>query len=215
MRRHRPLALVAGAVLAVALAGCGSAEPGQSDTPAAEDTTTQVTSEDPTTTSEDEMTTSEDDATSSDDDATSSDEDSTSSDDGGTATGASTELMTAESELGTILVDSEGMTLYLFTNDSPGMSTCEGDCLAAWPPLEGEPSAGEGADDSLLGSIERSDGTTQATYADWPLYYFAQDAEPGDVTGQGVNGVWYVISPDGEAITDVAPTEGSSNGFDY
>lgn len=120
--------------------------------------------------------------------------------DDGATTGDAATLMTAESDLGTVLVDGEGMTLYLFTNDSPNTSVCEGDCLAAWPPLTGEPEAGEGVDESLLATFERSDGSTQVSYNGWPLYYWAQDSEPGDATGQGVNDVWWVVSPEGEAI---------------
>ncbi|MPV38081.1 COG4315 family predicted lipoprotein [Georgenia subflava] len=120
-------------------------------------------------------------------------------DDDGTAAGAAT-LELAETDLGQILVDGEGMTLYLFTNDSPGTSVCEGDCLVAWPPLEGEVGAGEGVDQALVGTIERSDGSIQASYNDWPLYYWQNDTAPGDTTGQGVNEVWYVIGADGEAI---------------
>lgn len=107
---------------------------------------------------------------------------------------------TAETDLGTILVDGDGMTLYLFTNDSPGVSVCEDACLAAWPALLGEPEAGEGTDEALLGTLERSDGTTQVSYNGWPLYYWAQDSAPGDTTGQGVNDVWWVVSPAGEPI---------------
>lgn len=191
MRRHRPWTLVPAALLVVALAGCGSDEPEQSDSPPAADTTTEeeTTSEDM---ADDETTTTEGMA---DGEATTTE-----------GMAADTQVMTAESDLGTILVDADGMTLYLFTNDTQGSgtSTCEDDCLTAWPPVEGEPEAGEGVDDSLLGSIERSDGTVQATYNDWPLYYFAQDAAPGDVNGQAVNEVWWVISPDGEAIMDAA-----------
>ena len=109
-------------------------------------------------------------------------------------------VMTAESDLGTILVDGNGMTLYLFTVDTPGQSNCEDQCLVAWPPLLGEPEAGDGADAALLGTIERSDGSTQVSYDGWPLYYWQQDAAPGDATGQGVNDVWWVVAPDGEAI---------------
>ncbi|GAA4287040.1 hypothetical protein [Georgenia daeguensis] len=114
---------------------------------------------------------------------------------------AATTLGLADTDLGEIVVDGEGMTLYMFTKDSPGTSACEGDCLVAWPPLEGEPTAGEGLDEALLGSIERSDGTVQATYNDWPLYYWQNDAAPGDTTGQNVNEVWFVLGADGEPIT--------------
>lgn len=124
-------------------------------------------------------------------------------------TAEATTLTVASSAVGDIVTDGAGMSLYLFTQDSPGMSACTGDCLEAWPPLDGEPSAGEGVDDSLLGTIEREDGSTQATYADWPLYYFAQDTAPGDVTGQGVNEVWYLLSPAGESITEAVPEDSS------
>ena len=132
-------------------------------------------------------------------------EDQTATTDTSTSTDADTGMTVsmADSDLGQILVDGEGMTLYLFTNDSPGTSVCEGDCLVAWPALEGEVGAGDGVDADLLGTIERSDGTTQAAYGDWPLYYWAQDSAPGDVTGQGVNDVWYVIGADGTAIQTI------------
>ncbi len=113
---------------------------------------------------------------------------------------AATTLGLADTDLGQILVDGRGMTLYLFTNDSPGVSTCEGDCLVAWPPLTGKPTAGAGVDQALLGSIERSDGTVQATYHDWPLYYWQGDTAPGDTNGQDVNGIWFVLGADGEPI---------------
>ena len=109
--------------------------------------------------------------------------------------------MTAESDLGTILVDGDGLTLYLFVPDDQGPSTCEGDCLAAWPALAGPATAGEGADEALLGTAARADdGTDQVTYNGWPLYYFAQDSAPGDVNGQGVGDNWYVVDPTGNAI---------------
>jgi predicted lipoprotein with Yx(FWY)xxD motif len=73
--------------------------------------------------------------------------------------------------LGDVLTDGGGLTLYLFTKDTATTSSCEGDCLAAWPALEGEPTAGDGADAGLIGTIERGDGTTQATYAGHPGGY--------------------------------------------
>jgi predicted lipoprotein with Yx(FWY)xxD motif len=108
----------------------------------------------------------------------------------------------SDTSLGTVLVDAEGMTLYAFTPDTDGVSTCYDDCAAAWPPLvvDGAPAAGEGLDASLLTTVERTDGTTQAKYGDWPLYTFASDSAPGDVTGQGVGGKWYVIAADGSLI---------------
>jgi predicted lipoprotein with Yx(FWY)xxD motif len=119
------------------------------------------------------------------------------------AAAAAGDLRVDSSELGELLVDADGMTLYLFTNDSGGESQCEDDCAAAWPPLvvDGDPVPGEGVDASLLDTTERSDGRSQVTYAGWPLYTWAQDQQPGDVTGQGVQDVWFVVAPDGEPIT--------------
>jgi predicted lipoprotein with Yx(FWY)xxD motif len=130
------------------------------------------------------------------------------------ATGeAAARIQAADTPLGTILVDGEGRTLYLFTKDSPGKSACEGECLAAWPIVEGEVTAGEGVDADLIGTMTRSDGKVQATYREWPLYYFAQDTSPGDVKGQGANGVWFVISPAGEAVQKAPATSRSGTGY--
>lgn len=114
----------------------------------------------------------------------------------------SSTVATASSKLGTILVDGKGMTLYLFTKDTQGSgrSTCSGACLAAWPPVTGTPTAGAGVDKALLGTLTRSDSTTQATYNGWPLYYWAGDSAAGDTNGQGVQQVWWVLDPAGNAI---------------
>jgi predicted lipoprotein with Yx(FWY)xxD motif len=110
-------------------------------------------------------------------------------------------VVTADSDLGAILTDAAGMTIYFFANDTEGTSNCEGDCLANWPPVEAEdsPAAGEGVT-AELGTIERSDGTRQLTVNGFPAYYFAADAAAGDVNGQGVGGVWWVFGADGEHI---------------
>ena len=110
--------------------------------------------------------------------------------------------VTDDTGFGPILTDGSGMTLYLFTADSPGVSTCVDGCLATWPPLltDGEPVAQRGADASLLGTLTRDDGSVQVTYAGWPLYFFSADMAPGDATGQGVNDVWFVVAPDGGAV---------------
>jgi predicted lipoprotein with Yx(FWY)xxD motif len=121
------------------------------------------------------------------------------------ASAADVTVTTAESSLGTILVDGEGRTLYLFTPDAQGPSTCTGECLGAWPALLGPATAGDGADAGLLATAARpDDGTMQVTYDGWPLYYFAKDAAPGDVGGQGLNGKWYVVDPSGRAVDDDA-----------
>lgn len=107
-----------------------------------------------------------------------------------------------EAALGSILVDEEGRTLYVFLSDAGGQSTCYDECAGNWPPLEadGEPQAGAGVDDSLLGTTERDDGAIQVTYDRMPLYYFAGDQAPGDTNGQGIGDVWYVVSPEGEPV---------------
>jgi predicted lipoprotein with Yx(FWY)xxD motif len=103
--------------------------------------------------------------------------------------------------LGSFLVDSKGMTLYIFTKDTANTSNCSGTCANNWPPLltKGAPTAGTGVTASLLGTITRSDGGTQVTYNSIPLYYFAADKAAGDTKGQAVKNVWYVISPAGTA----------------
>jgi len=110
--------------------------------------------------------------------------------------------------LGSFLVDDKGMTLYLFTKDSTNTSACYDKCAVAWPPLltTGNAVAGDGVDASLLGTTTRTDGTTQVTYNGWPLYYYEKDKAPGDVVGQNVGDVWFVVSPAGEMI-GTAPTE--------
>ncbi len=118
------------------------------------------------------------------------------------ADAATLALGTAETSLGTILVDGLGMTLYMFTKDTQNSnaSACTGQCLVAWPPLYGKPTVGKGADDSKLGSFALPDGSTQATYNGWPLYYWKDDAKAGDTSGQKVGGVWFVLDKDGEPI---------------
>jgi predicted lipoprotein with Yx(FWY)xxD motif len=115
---------------------------------------------------------------------------------------AAASITLADNALGTILADGAGKTLYAFTKDVDGESTCYDDCAGAWPPLlaDGAPVAGDGLDAAMLTTVERTDGTTQLKYGDWPLYYWAADSAPGDATGQGVGGVWFVIAADGSLI---------------
>jgi predicted lipoprotein with Yx(FWY)xxD motif len=90
----------------------------------------------------------------------------------------------------TILVDSAGMTLYTYGNDTSEMSACNGGCASEWPPLAAgaeSPTGGPGVT-GTLGTITRSDGTKQVTYNGMPLYGWEQDQQPGDVTGDGLEG---------------------------
>jgi predicted lipoprotein with Yx(FWY)xxD motif len=112
-------------------------------------------------------------------------------------------LKAGTSPWGAILTDQAGRTLYGFTPDRNGTSTCaDSNCVASWPPLTSRSAvtAGSGVSASLLGSTARTEGTTQATFGQWPLYYYAGDAKPGDTDGQGVDGKWFVVGLDGKLI---------------
>jgi predicted lipoprotein with Yx(FWY)xxD motif len=194
MRNIRTITLT---VLALVLAGCGGAATDTTvdagaqavttvgaDTTAAADTTAVAT----TMAAETTEATTEDTTDDTTDDST---------DD---SAAAGMEIGTAESDLGTILVDAEGRTLYAFLADADGEPTCAGDCAEAWPALTGTASAGEGVDDSLLSTVDALEGGTQVKYGDWPLYYYFEDEAAGDTKGQGIGDVWFVIGPDGEPI---------------
>jgi predicted lipoprotein with Yx(FWY)xxD motif len=124
-------------------------------------------------------------------------------------TGSASVQVGKNDQLGSFLVDDKGMALYLFTKDTPNTSNCYDKCATAWPPLltTGTSGAGAGVDASKLGTTQRTDGTTQVTYNGWPLYYYVKDKAAGDVTGQNVGGVWYVISPAGDQVGSAAATE--------
>ena len=109
-------------------------------------------------------------------------------------------MATAETDLGTVLVDADGMTLYGFTNDTEGEPTCIDGCAEAWPPalVEGEPSFGD-LDAAVFSIVEHPLGS-QVKAGDWPLYTFAGDTAPGDTNGQGSGGIWFVVAPDGSLI---------------
>ena len=112
-----------------------------------------------------------------------------------------------DAKLGQILVDGNGMTLYMFTKDGPNQSNCTGQCIDAWPALvtQGHPTLGDGVDASLVGTAPLPDGTMIVTYNKMPLYTYVKDKKPGDVVGQGSRDVWYVVSPSGEAVGYTPP----------
>ena len=105
-------------------------------------------------------------------------------------------------ELGQILVDSDGNTLYMFEKDKGGKSACSGACASVWPPYtaDGKPKAEKGAESSQLGTTKRSDGGTQVTYAGFPLYTYVGDKAPGDTNGNDLDqfgAEWYAVTPSG------------------
>ncbi|HEY7522422.1 MAG TPA: hypothetical protein VH720_02020 [Candidatus Limnocylindrales bacterium] len=108
----------------------------------------------------------------------------------------------ADTDLGMVLVDGQGRTLYAFTPDTNGESTCYDDCAANWPALttSGDVTPGEGLEADDFGTVARTDGTTQVTFYGKPLYTFANDAAPGDTNGQGVADKWYVVDAEGELV---------------
>jgi predicted lipoprotein with Yx(FWY)xxD motif len=120
------------------------------------------------------------------------------------ATGAA-RISAANSTLGRIVVDGSARTLYLFEKDTNGHSACYGPCATYWPPLlsKGQPVAGPGATQSLLGTIQRADGSNQVTYAGHPLYTYINDTKPGQTTGEGsqlFGAGWDALSPLGQKI---------------
>ncbi|MDX1642288.1 MAG: hypothetical protein R3220_11355, partial [Balneolaceae bacterium] len=105
--------------------------------------------------------------------------------------------VTSTQSHGNVLADAEGNTLYFFSPDVHGESKCEGECIANWPVYStNELAPGNDLQPDDVDSITRSDGSSQTTFKGWPLYYFAGDSEPGDINGDGVNGVWFVAKPD-------------------
>ena len=124
--------------------------------------------------------------------------------------------------VGSALVEVRGHTLYLFTVDRVKTSSCYGACAAAWPPFltSAKPVAGAGVKQALLGTLKRRDGKLQVTYAGHALYFFAQDAKAGEVTGQGTNSTWYALRASGKRITTQPPgtttpaSTGDGGGYD-
>lgn len=120
------------------------------------------------------------------------------------AEGGGVTIEAAETAAGEALTGPDGMTLYIFLNDTQGgdASSCSGDCLANWPALtvdEGQEATGGEGVDGEFATITRDDGALQVTYEGWPLYYFAADEAPGDSNGEGVGEVWFIATPSGEA----------------
>ncbi|HEX9228318.1 MAG TPA: hypothetical protein VF885_17075 [Arthrobacter sp.] len=120
---------------------------------------------------------------------------------------ATADLKIAESTAGPIVVDGKGMSVYYYTKDvkDSGTSACTGGCLEAWPPvLAASDTPTVDGVTGTVGTIATPDGKKQLTVNGMPVYYYAEDKAAGDITGQGVGGVWYLVAPSGEMITAAA-----------
>lgn len=177
--RTRSISLIA--VFALLIAACGGGDGGATTTDASDDPTT-TPADDPTTTAEDMTTTTA----------------------GGDTSTTEAEMMdgvhASDTDLGSVLVNGEGFTLYIFTNDTDGESTCYDACADTWPPIPGDVTIASDLDASIFGTTTRDDGSEQLTVNGMPLYLYAPDAAPGDTNGQGVGGVWFVVDATGEVI---------------
>jgi predicted lipoprotein with Yx(FWY)xxD motif len=126
------------------------------------------------------------------------------------ATQANRTVSLSKTKLGQILVNSKGHTLYMFSKDKNGKSSCSGSCTKFWPPLlqHGKVTAGPGVKASLLGTTRRSNGSMQITYNKHPLYGFVLDKKAGQTNGEGnvaFGGKWHAVSARGTAVV-AAPT---------
>ena len=135
-----------------------------------------------------------------------------------TMNGRPATLGVASGNLGEILVNSQGRTLYRFQRDSGTKSACTGACASDWPPLRshGMPTVGSGADASMVATSTRSDGRQQITYSGHPLYLFVGDKKPGDTNGEGLTafgGRWFAVSPAGNEVSGPAPNPGGGQGY--
>ena len=99
---------------------------------------------------------------------------------------------TRSTELGEVFTDAKGMTLYSYDLDKPGKPTCTGFCAAIWPPVEASKNAKPTGKFTI---VNRDNGAKQWAYDGKPLYGYIFDSQPGDTTGEGVDGIWHVARP--------------------
>ena len=133
------------------------------------------------------------------------------------AAGGNAVVKVGPSNLGRVLVDAHGKTLYIWAHDKTSKSTCNGACAQYWPPLvtKGRPQAIAGANSKLLGTSRRGDGRMQVTYAGHPLYSFVQDTKAGQTNGESLTdfgGRWDPVSAAGKAVRKGASGASTSGG---
>lgn len=141
------------------------------------------------------------DAETTESDATASDTSETEEEPAEDASADAVEIAVESGDFGDHLVDAEGHTLYVSTEDEDGVSNCGLECAAIWQPVEGEATVSGDLDESLLGTAEREGDIVQVTYNGAPLYRFVAD-QAGDARGHGVNGTWFAADADGEPILE-------------
>ena len=132
----------------------------------------------------------------------------------GSATPSNATVSLRKTNLGLILVNTRGHTLYLFAKDRNARSSCNGSCARFWPPLlsRGKPTAGPAVKRSLLGRTRRSNGSLQVTYNKHPLYTYALDKQAGQTKGEGnslFGAKWWAVSAKGRAVVR-APTSSTT-----
>jgi predicted lipoprotein with Yx(FWY)xxD motif len=128
---------------------------------------------------------------------------------------SSTALKTRKINGVTVLTSAKGFTLYWFAPDTATKSNCNGSCAAIWPPVPGPATAGPGVT-GKLGTIKRSDGSTQATYDGHPLYTYVADTAPGQAHGNGLNvsgGLWHEVTASGAAAPKPSASSAGANGY--
>jgi predicted lipoprotein with Yx(FWY)xxD motif len=128
---------------------------------------------------------------------------------------SSTALKTRKINGVTVLTNAKGFTLYWFAPDTATKSNCNGSCAAVWPPVPGPATAGPGVT-GKLGTIKRSDGSTQATYDGHPLYTYVADTAPGQAHGNGLNvsgGLWHEVTASGAAAPKPSASSAGANGY--
>ncbi|MEV0413220.1 SCO0930 family lipoprotein [Streptomyces sp. NPDC050448] len=132
---------------------------------------------------------------------------------GAGAKGAGQLAIAQNEQIGSVLADSAGFTLYRFDKDTakPPKSNCDGDCAKAWPAVPaGDATAATGMDAALLGEVVRTDGSKQLTVAGWPVYRYSKDTKAGETNGQGVGGTWFAFAPDGKKAAKAAGGSGAA-----
>ncbi len=121
---------------------------------------------------------------------------------GGTQSSGAVSLQTAMvPSLGTVVANAQGLTLYHLKTEVNGTIACTGSCTSVWPPVlvpsgSAPPTEGAGLT-GQLGTVTRPDGSVQVTYDSLPLYRYSGDSSAGQANGQGIQGVWFAVTPSG------------------